>query len=171
MYWISLRGQDTVMSQLYAHIKGFGTKLQLFQGHLLQTEPCTSYFPALHEVMDSSLQENMGAQTERYAWAFCSLSAEFKECFQDFAAIEKDMLLFSSVFLVELNDVLPHLQLELIELQWQWVAWQTPAAFCCWLFTDRLIKAGLQKCEHFQRKRWAYLSPRTCVRRHSLSRT
>lgn len=95
---VSLQGQDAVVNQLYAHIKAFGTKLQLFQRHLSQTDPCTAHFPALQEVMDSFLLDNIGAQTKRYAAAIGSLSVEFKERFRDFAAIEKDMLLFSSPF-------------------------------------------------------------------------
>lgn len=114
---VSLQGQDAVVSQLYAHIKAFGTKLQLFQRHLSQTDPCTAHFPALQEVMDSFLQDNIGTQTKRYAAAIGSLSVEFKERFRDFAAIEKDMLLFSSPFSVDPNDASPQLQLELIELQ------------------------------------------------------
>ncbi|XP_026027535.1 general transcription factor II-I repeat domain-containing protein 2 [Astatotilapia calliptera] len=36
---VNLQGKDAVVSQLYAHIKAFGTKLQLFQRHLSLTEP------------------------------------------------------------------------------------------------------------------------------------
>ncbi|GAA6092455.1 general transcription factor II-I repeat domain-containing protein 2 [Tachysurus ichikawai] len=35
----SLQGQNAVISQLYSNIKTFGIKLQLFQRHLLQTQP------------------------------------------------------------------------------------------------------------------------------------
>ncbi|KAF7667667.1 hypothetical protein LDENG_00052240 [Lucifuga dentata] len=53
----------------------------------------------------------------RCATDIASLAVEFKERFQDFAAIEKDMLLFSSPFSVDPDDTLHQLQLELIELQ------------------------------------------------------
>ena len=56
-------------------------------------------------------------QTRRYALDISSLAEEFKGCFQDFAAIEKEIILFSSPFSVETDDVPNHLQLELIELQ------------------------------------------------------
>ncbi|XP_078271885.1 general transcription factor II-I repeat domain-containing protein 2 isoform X1 [Rhinoraja longicauda] len=95
---VSLQCQDAVVSQLYAHIKAFGTKLQLSQRHLSQTEPCTAHFPALHEIM------NICAQTKRYATAIASLTMEFNERFWDFEAIEKDMLLFSSPFSVDPDD-------------------------------------------------------------------
>ena len=114
---VNLQGRDAVVSQLYAHIKAFGTKLQLFQRHLSQTEPCTAHFPALKEVIDSFPQENIGAQMKSYATAIASLSVEFNKRFRDFAVIEKDMLLFSSPFSVDPDDAPPQLQLELIELQ------------------------------------------------------
>ena len=50
-----------------------------------------------------------------YATAIASLSVEFNKCFQDFAVIEKDMLLFSSPFSVDPDDAPP--QLQRIELQ------------------------------------------------------
>ncbi|KAL3968683.1 KRAB domain-containing zinc finger protein [Sarotherodon galilaeus] len=113
---VNLQGKDAVVSQLYAHIKAFGTKLQLFQRHLSLTEPCTAHFPALKEVIDS-FPVDINVQMKRYATAIASLSGEFNKRFQDFAAIEKDMLLFSSPFSVDPDDAPPQLQLELIELQ------------------------------------------------------
>ena len=71
-----------------------------------KTEPCNALFPALHEVMDSFLQDNIGAQTKKYAAAMGSLSVEFKEHF------EKDMLLFSISFSLDPNDASPQLQSE-----------------------------------------------------------
>lgn len=35
---VNLQGQEAVVSQLYAHIKALGTKLQRFQRHLSQTD-------------------------------------------------------------------------------------------------------------------------------------
>ena len=43
-------------------------------------------------------------QTKKYAAAITSLMVEFNKCFQDFAAIKKDMLLFSSPFSVDPDD-------------------------------------------------------------------
>lgn len=83
------------MIQLYAHIKAIGNKLLLFQRHLTQREPNTTHFPALREVIKSFSQENISAQ-RRSATDIASLAGEFKERFQDFAAIKKDLLLFYS---------------------------------------------------------------------------
>ncbi|KAJ7990392.1 hypothetical protein DPEC_G00299830 [Dallia pectoralis] len=107
---VNLQGKDAVVTQLYAHIKAFGTKLQLFQRHLSQTEPCTAHFPALKEVSDSFPRDNIGAQMKSYATAIASLSVEFNKRFRDFAVFEKDMLLFSSPFSVDHNDAPPQLQ-------------------------------------------------------------
>ena len=101
---VNLQGRDAVVSQLYAHIKAFGSKLQLFRRHLSQSEPCTAHFPALKEVIDRFPQDNIGAQMERYATDVTSLSVELNKRFRDFAAIEKEMLLFSSPLSVDPDD-------------------------------------------------------------------
>lgn len=53
----------------------------------------------------------------RYATDMASLAGEFKECFQDVAAMQKDLLLFTSPFSMDPDDAPHQLQLELIELQ------------------------------------------------------
>ena len=57
----SLQGQNAVVSQLYSHIKAFGTKLQLFQ-----TQPNTTHFPSLQEIMTSFPENNISTQMRRY---------------------------------------------------------------------------------------------------------
>ncbi|XP_063781329.1 general transcription factor II-I repeat domain-containing protein 2A-like [Pseudophryne corroboree] len=129
----SPQGQNAVVSQLYSYIKTFGTKLQLFQGHLSQMQPNTTHFPSLQEIM-ASFPENNGpnseliaaeniittyisAQMRRYEADVSSLAEEFQQRFHDFAAIEKEITLFSSPFSVVPDNAPDHLQLELIELQ------------------------------------------------------
>ncbi|KAK7886513.1 hypothetical protein WMY93_026134 [Mugilogobius chulae] len=114
---VSLQGKDAVISQLYAHIRAFKTKLHLFHRHLLQAEPNTTHFPALHGVLESLPPDNVHAQMEKYADAISALMEEFNVRFRDFVTIEQDLALFSSPFSVNPDDVPPHLQLELIELQ------------------------------------------------------
>ncbi|OCT78218.1 hypothetical protein XELAEV_18029325mg, partial [Xenopus laevis] len=113
----SLQGQNAVVSQLYSHIKAFRTKLLLFQSHLSQTQPNTTHFPSLQEIMTSFPQNNISAQMRRYPSDISSLAEEFQQRFRDFVAIEKDIMLFSSPFSVDPDDAPDHLQLELIELQ------------------------------------------------------
>ncbi|CAH2273969.1 Hypothetical predicted protein [Pelobates cultripes] len=67
-------------------------------------------------MMNSFPQDNISAQTSRYAADIASLAGEFKRRFQDFAAIEKEISLFSSPFSVDPNDAPDQLQLELNEL-------------------------------------------------------
>lgn len=110
---ISLQGQKAVVSELYSHIKAFKTKLQLFQRHLSQTEPCTIHFPALRDVIIGSTC----VETKKYAEALIPLASEFNDRFRDFAAIEKEILLFTSPFSVDPDEAPENLQLELIELQ------------------------------------------------------
>jgi len=84
---------------------------------LLEAIPNTAHFSALQEIMTRFPQSNFSAQTRRYALDISSLAEEFKARFQDFAAIEKEITLFSSPFSVDTDDVPNHLQLDLIELQ------------------------------------------------------
>ena len=95
----SLQGENAVVSQMYSHIKAFGTKLQLFQRHLSQTQPNTTHFPSLQEIMTSFPENNISAQMRRYAADISSLAEEFQQRFQDFAAIEKEITLFFLSFL------------------------------------------------------------------------
>ncbi|KAK3559088.1 hypothetical protein QTP86_003361 [Hemibagrus guttatus] len=52
----------------------------------------------------------------RYAADISSLAEEFQQRFRDFAAIEKEITLFSSPFSVDPDDAPDHLQLDLIEM-------------------------------------------------------
>ena len=113
----SLQGQNAVVSDLYSHMKACGTKLQLFRSHLSQTQPNTTHFPALHEIMTSFPQNNISARMRRCAADISSLAQEFQQSFRDFAVIEKEITLFSSSFSVDPDDAPDRLQLEVIELQ------------------------------------------------------
>ena len=113
----SLQGQNALISQLYSYIKVFRTKLLLFQTHLSQTQPNTTHFQCLQEIMTCFPAHNISAQMRRYAANISSLTEEFQQRFRDFATIEKEITLFSSPVSVDHNDVPAHLQLELIELQ------------------------------------------------------
>lgn len=113
----SLQGQNAMVSHLYSHIKAFRTKLLLFQRNLSQAQPNTTHFPSLQEIMTRFPQNRISAQIKRYSTDISSLVEEFQQRFRDFAAIEKDIMFFSSPFSVDPDDAPDHLQLELIELQ------------------------------------------------------
>ena len=108
---ISFQGQNAVV-RLYSHTKAFKTKLQLFQRHLSQTEPCTIHFPALRDVTISSTC----VERKKYAETLIPLASNFNDRFRDFAAIEKEILLFASLFSVEADEAPKNLHLELIKL-------------------------------------------------------
>lgn len=126
----NLQGQNAMVSQLYSHIKAFQTKLLLFQRHLSQTQPNTTHFPPLQEIMTSFPVNNISVQMRRYAANISSLAEEFQQRFKDFAAIEKEITLFSSALSVD-PDVPDHLQLELIELQCDTVSQPAPTTASC----------------------------------------
>ena len=67
--------------------------------------------------MTSFPQSNINEQTRRYAADISSLAEEFQQRFQDFATIEKEILIFFPSFSVDPDDAPDHLQLEVIELQ------------------------------------------------------
>ena len=113
----NLQGQNAVVSQLYSAIKAFGNKLQLFQRQLSQMQPYTTHFPSLQEIMTSFPERSFNEQMQRYVADITSLADEFQRRFQDFATIEKDIMLFSSPFSVDPDNAPGNLQLELIELQ------------------------------------------------------
>ena len=113
----SLQGKNALISQLYSHIKAFRTKLLFFQTHLSQTQPNTTHFQSLQEIMTCFPAHNISAQMRRYAANISSLTEEFQQRFRDFATIEKEITLFSSPVSVDHNDVPAHLQLDLIELK------------------------------------------------------
>lgn len=64
---MSLQGQNAVASQLYSHIKAFGTKLQLFQRHLLKTQPNTTNFPGNNDQFSTG-QYRGGMQQTWHLW-------------------------------------------------------------------------------------------------------
>lgn len=47
--------ENAVVRQLYAHIKAFGTKLQLFEKTLITNR--TIHFPVLNDIMESFTQD------------------------------------------------------------------------------------------------------------------
>ncbi|GAA6104202.1 general transcription factor II-I repeat domain-containing protein 2 [Tachysurus ichikawai] len=67
--------------------------------------------------MTSFPHNNISMHIRRYVAERSSLAEEFRQRFRDFAAIEREIKLFSSPFSVDPDDATEHLQLELIELQ------------------------------------------------------
>lgn len=60
---------------------------------------------------------NVSVKMRKYVNMLTSLITEFNQHFQDFAAIEKDMNMFSNLSSVNVEGVQEDVQLELIEMQ------------------------------------------------------
>ncbi|XP_076864060.1 general transcription factor II-I repeat domain-containing protein 2A [Brachyhypopomus gauderio] len=111
----SLQGKDALVSQMYAHMKSFAVKLRLFEKQIRDRN--TAHFPALGEIISHFPNANIPENMDKYVTVLTSLIKEFNKRFQDFAAIEKDIQVFSSPFSVDVEGVQGEVQLELIEMQ------------------------------------------------------
>ncbi|XP_074498631.1 general transcription factor II-I repeat domain-containing protein 2-like [Sebastes fasciatus] len=111
----SLQGKDQLVPQLYAHMKAFCVKLRLFETQLRNFN--VAHFPTLSEVKVAFPEVNLSAKKGKYVSVITSLMTEFSQRFQDFSAIEKEIKLFSTPFLMDAEEVEESLQLELIEMQ------------------------------------------------------
>lgn len=163
----SLQGQNEVVSQLYSHIKAFGTKVLLFQRHLSQTQPNTTHFSSLQEIMTSFPLNNISAQMRRYTVDISSLAEEFQQCFRDFATIEKEITLFplpSPWTLMTLQSTCSWSSLSCSVTPSVKVSTNSSLLST---FTASWIKAGSKRFEHLLRKCWACLAQHTCARKHS----
>uniref|UniRef100_A0AAR2IMY0 SPIN-DOC-like zinc-finger domain-containing protein n=1 Tax=Pygocentrus nattereri TaxID=42514 RepID=A0AAR2IMY0_PYGNA len=86
----SLQGKEQFVPQLYVHMKTFCVKLNLFKTQL---------------------------QKGKYVPVITCLETEFRQRFQDFSVIEKEIKLFATPFLLDPEEVEENLQLELIKIQ------------------------------------------------------
>lgn len=68
----SLQGPDAVISQLYSHIKAFGTKPQLLERHLWQTQPRSAPAASLANC-DRQLDGNKFREIRAFALKVLSL--------------------------------------------------------------------------------------------------
>uniref|UniRef100_A0A672YTX3 Uncharacterized protein n=1 Tax=Sphaeramia orbicularis TaxID=375764 RepID=A0A672YTX3_9TELE len=100
---------------IYVQIKAFCVKLCLFKTQLRNFN--IMHFPTLSEIRTAFPQANLSAKKGKYLSVITCLETEFRQRFQDFSVIEKEIKLFTSPFLVDAEEVEENLQLELIEIQ------------------------------------------------------
>ncbi len=112
----SLKGKDQLVPQLYAHMKAFCVKLCLFFKTQLRNFSVANY-PALSEIKSAFPKAILPAEKRKFVSVITSLMTEFNQRSQDFFAIETDIKLFSTCFLVDAEEVDEKLQLELIKMQ------------------------------------------------------
>uniref|UniRef100_A0A8C6UL32 Uncharacterized protein n=1 Tax=Neogobius melanostomus TaxID=47308 RepID=A0A8C6UL32_9GOBI len=111
----SLQGKEQLVTQLHAHMRAFCVKLCLFETQLRNFN--LAHFPMLSEIKSAYSTANLSTKMGKYVSVITSLKTEFSQRFQDFANIEKEMKLFSTPFLMNVEEVEESLQLELIEMQ------------------------------------------------------
>ena len=109
---VAMQGRNKLVHELFAHIKAFQTKLQLWQVQLERGN--LAHFPSL-----KSQKEHDGGEFSslRYAAEICKLQKEFDTRFKEFRARNTDFELFSVPFNVDVSQAPIELQLELCDLQ------------------------------------------------------
>ncbi|XP_058389185.1 general transcription factor II-I repeat domain-containing protein 2-like isoform X2 [Diceros bicornis minor] len=107
---ISLQGRSQVVTQMYDSIRSFLAKLCLWETHLARNN--LAHFHTLKLVSEN---ENDGLN---YIPKIKELKTEFQKRFSDFKLYENKLILFSSPFSININNVNEELQMEVIELQY-----------------------------------------------------
>lgn len=106
---ISLQRHSQVVTQMYDSVRSFLAKLCLWETHLARNN--LAHFPTLKLVSEN---ESDGLN---YIPKIKELKTEFQKRFSDFKLYENELILFSSPFSININNVNEELQMEIIELQ------------------------------------------------------
>lgn len=106
-----LQGKNQLVHSLYAHIKAFQSKLQLWHDQLLANLVIPRSFPAL------STRNQADVDCGKYRHGLKNLIKEFQPCFTVFREHKIDFRIFSTPFHVHPTATPVEFQMELIELQ------------------------------------------------------
>lgn len=106
---IKLQGKNNKINSLYSNIKAFKAKLKIWMQQL--KEKNRTHSPALKQY------ELTKMQTQRFLTCLESLYEEFDSRFSDLNNFEKELHLFASPFIVNVQEYDAIDQMELIELQ------------------------------------------------------
>ncbi|KAK1336736.1 hypothetical protein QTO34_002771 [Cnephaeus nilssonii] len=98
-----------MVTQMYHAVRSFLAKLCLWETHLARNN--LVHFPTLRLVSEN---ESDGLN---YIPKIKELKTEFQKRFSDFKLYENELILFSSPFSININNVNEELQMEVIELQ------------------------------------------------------
>ncbi|GBN04094.1 General transcription factor II-I repeat domain-containing protein 2 [Araneus ventricosus] len=107
---VKMQGKNQFIDDIWAHLKAFKLKLNLFAGQLAKND--LSHFSRLNSI--PSVNEE---KLKNYEDGLKKLHFEFERRFQDFSAIQTELDIFTMPFNVNCEAVRSDLQLELIELQ------------------------------------------------------
>ncbi|GBM48856.1 General transcription factor II-I repeat domain-containing protein 2A [Araneus ventricosus] len=105
---VKMQGKNQFIDDIWAHLKAFKLKLNLFAGQLAKID--LSHFSRLNSI--PSVNEE---KLNNYEEGLKKLHFEFERRFQDFSAIQTELDIFTMSFNVNCEAVRSDLQLELIE--------------------------------------------------------
>ncbi|XP_068580201.1 general transcription factor II-I repeat domain-containing protein 2-like [Cebidichthys violaceus] len=108
---LQLQGRGRVITDMYATVRAFKTKLRLWETQMLQEN--LSHFPHCQ-----TMKEQLAAfPTTQFAEKLGILGADFTRRFADFEAQKSRFELLSNPFAADVENAPSDLQMELIELQ------------------------------------------------------
>ncbi|GBM40853.1 General transcription factor II-I repeat domain-containing protein 2 [Araneus ventricosus] len=107
---VKMQGKNQFFDDIWAHLKAFKLKLNLFAGQLAKND--LSHFSRLNS-MPSVNEEKL----KNYEDGLKKLHFEFERRFLDFSAIQTELDIFTMPFNVNCEAVRSDLQFELIEMQ------------------------------------------------------
>ncbi|KAM3838284.1 general transcription factor II-I repeat domain-containing protein 2A-like [Diretmus argenteus] len=106
-----IQGPGQMVSAAYDSVKAFSTKLVLWKAQVSQKNLC--HFPACKALAD----KGNPFSCDQYVDAIMKLQEEFEHRFADFKTHRSIFQIFANPFVVDVEDVPPLLQMELIDLQ------------------------------------------------------
>ena len=110
---IKLQGSNQLAHVLYESVQAFETKLSIFIAHLQVRR--LDHFPKCKDIITN--EGNSSFEFDRYKELVESLLQEFNVRFKDFRSHDIAFRLFGSPYLVNVDDVPAHFQMELVQLQ------------------------------------------------------
>lgn len=105
-----LQGKQKLITAMFDDIQAFRSKLKLWERQMRLGR--LDHFPTL-----KSLAHVKQDSCDTFSNMLRDLQQEFEERFRDVSGLSKDFELFSLPFSVQVDDVAPELQMELLELQ------------------------------------------------------
>ncbi|UYV61332.1 hypothetical protein LAZ67_1004422 [Cordylochernes scorpioides] len=110
---LKLQGKDQIITNMCDQVNAFKCKLvfwekQLKNEDLMQFPTCNMYKSSLGET----------ASYQKYAEKILSLRNEFETRFSDFKSLEGKFTLFSLIFSINIESVPNHMQMEVIDIQY-----------------------------------------------------
>ena len=110
---LQLQGRGRIITDMYAAVRAFKTKLCLWENQMLQGNPC--HFPCCQSI--KAQISTAVFPCAQFAEKLSVLAAEFSRRFANFDAQKCKFELLSNPFAVDVENAPTNIQMELIELQ------------------------------------------------------